>query len=133
LHRVYIRFELSVQRAVCVREKTTCGWLRNQPHISSYLCVNSASSASLRFSNLAKVNRRDAEDAELTQRESTIRRVNALPPSPRLTSKWQSLDTSGSALTGRHQPAARERFPPVRSESSAFAPSFSLVSAGHRR
>ena len=36
----------------------------------------------------------------------------ALPPSqlslPRLTSKRQSLDTAGSALTGRHQPAARE-------------------------
>ena len=30
------------------------------------------------------------------------------PTSARLTSKRQSLDTGGSALTGRHQPAARE-------------------------
>src|SRR6266849_8741199 len=30
------------------------------------------------------------------------------PASPRLTSTRQSLDTAGSALTGRHQPAARE-------------------------
>ena len=31
-----------------------------------------------------------------------------LPASPRLTSKRQCLDTAGSALTGRHPPAARE-------------------------
>ena len=45
----------------------------------------------------------------------------------------QSLDTAGSALTGRHQPAAREHSHLFWSESCACAPSFSLVSAGYRR
>src|SRR5207237_10619627 len=44
-----------------------------------------------------------------------------------------SLDTAGSALTGRHQPAAREHSHLIWSESRAFAPSFSLASAGYRR
>jgi hypothetical protein len=43
------------------------------------------------------------------------------------------LDTAASALTGRHLPAARERFPPVRSESCAartfFQPGFSGAQA----
>src|SRR5438270_578690 len=34
--------------------------------------------------------------------------VTDRPALPRLTSKRQSLDTAGSALTGRHPPAARE-------------------------
>jgi hypothetical protein len=42
-------------------------------------------------------------------------------------------DTAESALTGRHPPAAREYSHLFRSESCACAPSFSLVSAGHRR
>src|SRR4030081_3750919 len=50
-----------------------------------------------------------------------------------LTSKRQSLDTARSALTGRHQPAAREHSHLFWSESCACAPSFSLVSAGYRR
>jgi hypothetical protein len=44
-----------------------------------------------------------------------------------------SLDTAASALTGRHPPAAREHSHLLWTESCAFAPSFSLVSAGHRR
>src|SRR5258708_23326963 len=56
-----------------------------------------------------------------------------LPASPRLTSNRQSLDTARSALTGRHQPAAREHSHLFWSESCACAPSFSLVSAGYRR
>jgi hypothetical protein len=45
----------------------------------------------------------------------------------------QSRDTAGSALTGRHPPAAREHSHLFWSESCAYAPSFSLVSAGYRR
>ena len=42
-------------------------------------------------------------------------------------------DTGGSALTGRHQPAAREHSHLFGPKLRAFAPSFSLVSAGYRR
>ena len=41
-----------------------------------------------------------------------------------------SLDTAGSALTGRHHPAAREHSHLFWSESCACAPSFSLVFSG---
>src|SRR5882762_3008577 len=51
----------------------------------------------------------------------------------RLTSKSKSLDTPPSALTGRHQPAAREHSHLFGLSRVRFAPSFSLVSAGHRR
>src|SRR5262249_59814028 len=51
----------------------------------------------------------------------------------RLTSKRKAFDTVGSALTGRPQPAAREDSHLFWPESCARAPSFSLVSAGHRR
>src|SRR5262245_17855336 len=47
--------------------------------------------------------------------------------------KQQSLDTAGSALTGRHQPAARENSHLFWFESCALAPSFCLVSAGYKR
>ena len=50
-----------------------------------------------------------------------------------LTSQRQFLDTGGSAQTGRHQPAAREHSHLFGPKSCAQAPSFSLVSAGHRR
>src|SRR5690242_4505928 len=40
------------------------------------------------------------------------------------------IDTASSALTGRHQPAAREYSHLFRSESCALAPSFSLVTSG---
>ena len=40
--------------------------------------------------------------------ETASPRATLIPASPRLTSKRQSFDTAGSALTGRHQPAARE-------------------------
>ena len=60
-----------------------------------------------------------------------------LPPSPRLTSKRQSRDTAGSALTGRHPPAAREHshlfgLSRVRS-CTFFQPGFSGVQAIHER
>src|SRR5262249_29616254 len=42
-------------------------------------------------------------------------------------------DTSGSALTGRHPPAAREHSHLFGLSRVRFAPSFSLVSAGYRR
>ena len=42
-------------------------------------------------------------------------------------------DTAGSALTGRHPPAAREHSHLFGPKLCAFAPSFSLVSAGYRR
>src|SRR5881398_1842278 len=39
---------------------------------------------------------------------ANLKRATKIPAEKsRLTSKWQSLDTVGSALTGRHQPAAR--------------------------
>jgi hypothetical protein len=60
-------------------------------------------------------------------------RATRVPASPRLTSKRQSLDTAGSALTGRHQPAAREHSHLFALNRVRFAPSFSLVSAGYRR
>jgi len=40
------------------------------------------------------------------------------------------FDTAGSALTGRHPPAAREYSHLFRSEWRAYAPSFSLVFSG---
>jgi hypothetical protein len=50
-----------------------------------------------------------------------------------LTSKYTSLDTPFSAFTGRHLPAAREYSHLFGLSRVRFAPSFSLVSAGHRR
>src|SRR6266849_2911473 len=68
------------------------------------------------------------------ERARTLPRLERrFPASPRLTSKRQSLDSAGSALTGRHPPAAREHSHLFWSESCACAPSFSLVSAGYRR
>src|SRR5713101_10044142 len=68
------------------------------------------------------------------ERARTLPRLERrFPASPCLTSKRQSLETAGSALTGRHPPAAREHSHLFWSESCACAPSFSLVSAGYRR
>jgi hypothetical protein len=54
----------------------------------------------------------------------------------RLTSTRQSLDTGGSALTGRHQPAAREHshlFALSRVRRTFFQPGFSGAQAIHER
>src|SRR5207237_6642208 len=66
------------------------------------------------------------------QHAPTIDRAT-LPRFDGLTSTRRSLDTGGSALTGRHPPAAREHSHLFWSESCACAPSFSLVSARYRR
>jgi len=46
--------------------------------------------------------------SDITLSEGCLASSDTAPTSARLTSKRQSLDTGGSALTGRHQPAARE-------------------------
>src|SRR5205823_14664956 len=69
----------------------------------------------------------------ITLSEGCLASSDTAATSARLTSKRQSLDTGGGALTGAQQPAAREHPHLVWSESGACAPSFSLASAGYRR
>src|SRR5687767_10898425 len=89
----------------------------------SYVDVRPKSTA---FARLAHI-------LDLLAEDSRPRLEPRRSASPRLTATWQSLDTAGSALTGRHLPAAREHSHLFWSESCACAPSFSLVSAGYRR
>jgi hypothetical protein len=88
-----------------------------------------------RVRNAATGSRQPLRDSECHRLHSGGLACQQSSPStsPRLTSTRQSLDTAGSALTGRHLPAAREHSHLSWSESCASAPSFSLVSAGHRR